>query len=643
MKVTALSCAVVSALMSGFAHADSDQSQDMEVMVVTATKNRTSVSEAPASITVIDNETINRTPANDVASVLETVPGLQVVRTSGSEPYITIRGLKNNNSARDNYTLLLINGRRITSAETMVRGASIDFSSIPMTAIDHIEVIRGPMSSLYGSDALGGVVNVILKQPTEDTRVDASVSYSHPENGGGAMKKGNVFVSGSALPDQLLYTISAEMSQQDEWFPDDVTSGNSFSGNAEEERKGLHASLDWLVNDSNTIVLDAGYMEDDRTFPDSDKDDTSDDDISDSKKYTLGLGHQGEWGWGDSDVYYLYERSKIYDDNSHPLLAITNSKQQNHSLDSKLSFTNFENQVITTGLDITHTSIDIDQNYDGEQTTGQQAVFVQDQISLTDTLSATLSGRITHHDDFGSDFTPRAYLVYTPTDQVTVKGGYAEGFKTPTIYQSSRDFALVSCGGTCYLTGNPDLEPETSKTYEMAASYSGDRWFVQATTFFNEIKDMIDRDTSTRSSGWITYQNIDEAESKGVELEGEWDMTDSLSLNANATYTNAKDKSDDTSLENVPRWLSNITLSWYAMDDVSLYTSANYTGKQWDGDTWLDPYVIANIGGSYQINDDWRIKAGVTNFLDENLESDDQDYSENVIGRTYFATVDMSF
>ncbi len=643
MKLTVLSVAVATTFISGTVFAETAQTSNTEVMVVTATKNQTSVRDAPASITVIDNETLNRTPANDVASVLETVPGLQVVRTSGSEPYITIRGLKNNNSARDNYTLMLINGRRITSAETMVRGATFDFSSIPMSAIDHIEVIRGPMSSLYGSDALGGVVNVILKQPTDDTQVNASLSYSQPENGGGAMEKGNIFVSGAGIPDKLLYTVTAEFSHQDDWFPDDVNSGNTFSGNAEEERSGLHTSLNWLINDANTVLFDAGYMKNDRTFPDADKDDTSDDDITNSEKYTVGVGHQGLWGWGDSDVYYLYEHSEIYDDNSHPLLGVTNSKQQNHSLDGKLTLTNFERQVITTGINATTTSIDIDKNYDGKQTTGQQAIFIQDQISLTETLAATLSGRFTHHDDFGSDFTPRAYLVYNPTDRFTVKGGYAEGFKTPTIYQTSEDFSLVSCGGSCYLTGNPDLKAETSKTYELASSYNADHWFVQATVFYNEISNMIDRDTSTRASGWITYQNIDEAESKGVELEGQLDILDNIDLTANATYTNAKDKSDDTSLENVARWLSNVSLNWYATDRLSLYTSANYTGKQWDGDTWLDPYVVANLGGSYDFNSNWTVKAGVTNFLDENLESDDQDYSENVVGRTYFVTLDMSF
>lgn len=644
MKLSPLSCAVILTAASGSSLADTHSANETEVMVITATKNQVSIREAPASITVIDSEELNQTPVNDVASALEKVPGLQVVRNSGSEPFITIRGLKNNNSARNNYTLLLVNGRRITSAETMVRGASFDFSSIPINAIERIEVIRGPMSALYGSDALGGVVNVILKQPTNETQVNASVTYSHPEQGGGEMKKGSLFVSGTAIPDKLWYSLSAETSRQDDWYPHKTASGKTLSGNAQDERTGFNGAFSWLVNEQNTLLFDIGYMKNDRVFPGTNKQDSSDDNINNAKKYTFGLGQQAQWDWGESDIYYLYERSAVYEDNPHPLLGITHSKQQNHSLDAKVNLTQFERQAITAGFDLSHTLVNIDQNYDGTQKTGQQAIFIQDQIRLTEQFSTTLSGRLTHHNDFGHDFTPRIYLVYSPTQEFTIKGGYAEGFKTPSIYQSSKDFSLVSCGGSCYLTGNPDLKPEKSKTYELAASYAQKTWSVQATAFTNQLTDMIDRDTSTRPTGWITYQNIDKAQSKGLELEGQLNISEHLFLNANATYTKTKDKSTHLSLDNVPRWLSHLTLNWSATDALSFYSSANYTGKQWNSynNVWLDPYVVANLGAHYRLNPNWNIKAGITNVLDKSLATKNQDYSENIVGRTYFITLDMA-
>ncbi len=651
MKLSVLSNAVVLALLSNTALAETESTDNTntETIVVTATKGQTSLSEAPASISVITNEELNRIPVNDIASALESVAGVHVDRSSSSEPNIVIRGLRNNNISRSNYTLLLVNGRRINSNETMIRGAGFDFSSIPMSAIDHIEVIRGPMSSLYGSDAIGGVVNVILKEPTEDTRVNASVSYSQPEDGGGAMAKSNVFVSGAAIPGKLLYTVSAEVSQQDKWSPDDVADGNNFSGNADQERSGAHTALTWLVNDQNKILLDLGYLKDDRVFPGSDNDSTDDDDINNGEKFTAGIGHQGEWKWGSNDINYLYENSKIY--NATSGLDIANAKQQNHSVDGKIAITALERQIITAGFDATHTAISIDRDYEDTPSVNEKAVFIQDQIDITKNLTGTLSGRLTDHSEFGSEFTPRAYLVYSATDRLTVKGGYAEGFKTPTIYQSNENFAITSCGGRGYLTGNPDLKAETSKTFELATSYNGDNWFVQATTFVNHINNMIDRDTSQcfTDAGYATYYNIEEeVESKGIELEGQVNVTDDISVSANATYTRSINTTDNSELESVPRWLSNVSLNWYATDRLSLFTSANYTGKQTgysynqSDDIWYSPYIIANLGGSYAINDQWTVKAGITNFLDENLESDDQDYIESEVGRTYYITIDMA-
>ena len=184
-------------------------------MVVTANQYETSIKNAPASISVITREDIDKLPATDISTALESVAGVHVAKTTGAEPRIIIRGLQNQNSSNGNYTLFLINGRRISSSETVIRGASFDLSSIPMSAIEQIEVVRGPMSSLYGSEAIGGVVNVILKQASTETNVSGSLTYSIPAdnnanallpNAGGELKAGNTFVSGSIIPDVLTYT-----------------------------------------------------------------------------------------------------------------------------------------------------------------------------------------------------------------------------------------------------------------------------------------------------------------------------------------------------------------------------------------------------------------------------------------------------
>ncbi|MDN3683619.1 TonB-dependent receptor plug domain-containing protein [Vibrio sinaloensis] len=129
-----------------------------------------------------------------------------------------------------------------------------DLSSIPMSAIERIEVVRGPMSSLYGSEAIGGVVNVILKTPTSDTHVAGSLAYSSPQDrkanellsdaDGELKKSGNVFVSGSIIPQVLTYSASVDISNQNAWFPEDA-GDNFFSPQTEqknESRSAVHST-----------------------------------------------------------------------------------------------------------------------------------------------------------------------------------------------------------------------------------------------------------------------------------------------------------------------------------------------------------------------------------------------------------------
>ncbi|MEI8632246.1 TonB-dependent receptor [Vibrio sp. PP-XX7] len=224
--------------------------------------------------------------------------------------------------------------------------------------------------------------------------------------------------------------------------------------------------------------------------------------------------------------------------------------QNNHTVNGKTVLAATDAQTLTTGFEVAYTEVENTRDYSGNRSVTQNAVYLQDQYAIIDDVTLTLSGRYTHHNQFGSNFSPRAYVVYDTTEHLTLKGGYGEGFKAPTIFNSSDDFSLISCGGSCYLIGNPDLKPQTSKTYEFSAMYHQDAWFVQFTGFFNKIKDMIDRDldnsvgTAADGKDLIHYVNVDRVETKGVEFEGEFDVIEDIYLTTTATYTRAIDQSD---------------------------------------------------------------------------------------------------
>ena len=659
MKRLKISYAVAVALVSQSAFSaeevtDTDQNANVsDIMVVTATTNEVSLQEAPASVSVISNEELNKLPATDITTALESVPGVYISKSTGSEPKIVIRGLHNSNSSNGNYTLLLVNGRRVNSSETVIRGAGFDLSSIPMSAIDHVEVVRGPMSSIYGSEALGGVVNVILKQPTEETRIAGTLTYSKPgeyhassvaPDADGELKSAKGFMSGSMIPETLLYTASVDLSKKDGWYPDDA--GSNFSPQASQKRTGFNTRLTWLATDRDKLFLDLGYLNDTRRELDS-SDSAYDSDYQ-SKKFTTNLTHQRQWDWGATDLSYFYERAKVHEDNSHPLVDEADMIQSNHTLNGQSVFKLAQTNTLTSGFEVAYTKIDNQRDYTDDRSVTQNALYLQDEFPIAEKLKLTLSGRYTHHNQFGSNFSPRAYAVYDPTTHITVKGGYGEGFKAPTIFQSSTDFSLISCGGSCYLIGNPDLKPQTSKTYELSTMYHRDTWYVQFTGFFNKIKDMIDRDldnqvgTADDGNYLIHYVNIDRVETKGIEYEGEFDITEGIYLTTSATYTRAIDQSDKSDIAYTPRWLANVTVNWSATDALTLFTGINYTGKQKDdSDNTLDPYSVMNVGVRYQLNDEWAIKSGVTNLWDKRLDHTDQDYEETIAGRTYYVMVDF--
>ncbi|WP_070963616.1 TonB-dependent receptor domain-containing protein [Vibrio sonorensis] len=652
MKLNLLSLAVVtacSASLSLTAYAEEDYSY-MKTTVVTANQYETSIKEAPASISVVTSEEIEKLPATDVTTALESVPGVHIAKSSGSEPRIIIRGLQNQNSSNGNYTLFLINGRRVSSSEAVVRGATFDLSSIPMSAVKQIEVVRGPMSSLYGSEAIGGVVNVILKEPTNDTHVAGSVSYTIPQDNSpssvisdadGDLKTGNIYISGSIIPDVLLYNFTADISDRSAWYPDNA--GTHFSPLTKQQRQAFRAGFNWLASDQDEFYLDLSFANDDRTeYPTfSGKTFVSE---YQSQKFTSTLGYLRDWDWGESDVSYFYETTNIDEDNFRT--GINDAKQNNHTLDGKFVLSQLESQVISLGGQISYTNIENDRDYSDTRSVTQSALYLQDEIGLSDDLTASLSGRLTHNNQFGNDFSPRVYMVYNGLDNFTFKGGYGEGFKAPTIFQSSKDFSLPSCGGRCTLIGNPDLKAQSSKTYELSAMYYASRGYVQATWFFNDVKDLIDRDLDPFFNGGkiIQYENVDRVETKGIELESELDITKSWLLSMNATYTNSNNKETNKAIPLTPEWLANANLNWLASEELSLFASVNYTGKQEDGkDNNLDPYSIVSLGGSYQFNDNFIVRTGVTNLTDKRLDQSTFDYQATEIGRSFYLKFDFEF
>lgn len=609
-----------------------------EVMVVTASQTEHPELTAPASVSSITREELDNLVVNDVAEAIKKLPGINInPGTSYGRNEIKIRGLG------ADYTLLLINGRRINSRDGLLSayGNDFDLSSIPMSAVERIEVIRGPMSSLYGADALGGVVNVILRKPTEETQ--GSVGYQFDgitEGSGGDTNKLNAYVSGALIPDTLLGNLIVEKSDRDAWRT--AKSVNPDTDVLEErDELNLYSNLKWLVNEQQDIDLDLIYSKDDR---DADWNNwgTAANNVQEMERYNIALTHYGYWANFDSRLRYNLDMSELRDD-SELNGAVGNIDQTNNTVDGQLSGY-LGDHLLTGGAEYRDTKLKNNLTLNTDSVNySQAAVYLQDEFSLGN-LALTLSGRYDDHEVYGGEFSPRAYAVYKISDSWVVKGGVGKAFKAPSLNQYSDSYSVLACRGKCSVVGNPDLKAETSLSYELGTSYEADRWGAGLTLFQNDIDDMIQAENWDRVSTELSYFNVAEAEVKGVETMAWVDITDTVSLSANYMYTSAEDKDTKKDLILSPNHTANVQLDWQAMDNLYAYTSYQYTGSQYvRSGQKLSAYGTMDLGARYEAIENLNLKLGVTNLTNEERDEAATKLDYILKARSVYAGVSYDF
>lgn len=181
-----------------------------DTMVVTASAVEQNLKDAPASISVITQEYLQRRPANSLKDVLRDVPGVQLTNESDNRRGISIRGMSSS------YTLILIDGKRVNSRNAVFRHNDFDINWVPVDAIERIEVVRGPMSSLYGSDALGGMINIITKKVGSAWHGSVSVDSTVQEHRDrGDTYSGQFFTSGPLVDDLLGVKAYGDLSKRE--------------------------------------------------------------------------------------------------------------------------------------------------------------------------------------------------------------------------------------------------------------------------------------------------------------------------------------------------------------------------------------------------------------------------------------------
>ncbi|UVF21422.1 TonB-dependent receptor [Microvirga terrae] len=662
-----------------------DDAINLDQVVVTASGFEQTVKDAPASISVITREELEKGSFRDLADALREVQGVTVTGVA-NEKDIFIRGLPGT------YTLILVDGKRQSTRDARTNGNSgFEQSFIPpVTAIDRIEVVRGPMSSLYGSDAMGGVINIITRKVSDSwtTSGTADATLQQHEYFGNSAQ-GSFYTSGPLIHRMLGLQLWGRGFGRAE---DEILSG--ITGAREGNAGGR---LTFTPNENHDIMLESGFTRIRRNASKWGTLETSaNDTYNDNDRKYWSLTHEGRWGRTTSTFSVLQEwaERRNYTENPRTSAFAKNPRSpeiRNTIVDGKFTtpFDLLGTHTLVTGGQFTNASLS-DQNpgrrtgIDETFSINQWALFAEDEWRLTETLSFTNGLRMDHHEIYGAHFSPRSYAVWHATENLTLKGGVSTGFRAPEIRQIAPGYAYTTGGagctygpdGTCgVILADPNLQAETSTSYEVAALWDSlDGFTASATYFYTDFRDKISNALVLDDAGnpvrwsedpnyrlWYNY-NIDDAIIQGVELAASWRATDTISIRGSYTFTDSEQQTGDFAgfpLTRTPRNMANARIDWITpVVGLSAWTAVNYHGSEIVGGARIgtngtpvlindvtgrkyDAYATMDAGITYNFTEKLALNAAIYNIFDKEIEP--TDYNTVVEGRRLWLGMSATF
>ncbi len=652
-KPSVLSVAIAASFVSVSAFSattSTDSSTDTEdTVVVTAAGYNQKIQNASASISVLTREDIENGYYTDITDAISSIPGV-IVAGGGDNTGISIRGMGSD------YTLLLIDGQPVNTDLLHPNGGGnyTETSWMPsIQSIERIEVIRGPMSTLYGSNAMGGVINIITRKTQKDWTGNVQVgSVLQEDSNSGNEQNVNFYATGPAS-ENLSLNVYGKNNHRDE----DHFSG----GRIERTTTSIGSKATYQLNENHQLIASAEtskqttashvdlsggtYEQTSRAYVDS---------YNKYLKTSGSLEHKGDWGaLGTSDTYLKYDIA------DRPSRSI---KVQNWDFKS-IFVTPFTSNTLSYGIQGGHERLDDETTNTGTDLTKLSnttfAIFGEDEWRVLDDVALTLGARYDHDQKYGSHISPRAYAVWNINEPWTLKGGVSTGFRAPTVKESSADWVKVSNGGDQY--GNPDLDPETSVTEELTLEYHGQGGMKTSLGVFNNnFKDKIDTidctaatcEVVTKTNGWYgaktnkVYVNIGDAVTRGVEFSLDTPVTDTIDYKTSYTYTYSKITSGDSNgqpLNQLPKhmWVNN--LSWQATDNLQTWSKLTLRGKtSEDSDNETVPsYTMVDSGITYQLTDSVKVNAAVYNLFDRTIDEENYGFYED--GRRYWVSMNVDF
>lgn len=590
-----------------------------DTLSVTANRFQEPNSSILAPITVVEREQIERWQSNSVIDVLRRMPGIDVGQNGGigQMSSIYVRG------AESRHVLILVDGVRLNQAN--VSGSS-DISQIPLSLVQRIEYIRGPRSSVYGSDAIGGVINILTERKTEGGTLNATMgSHGYQEYDGSIKQK---------VGDKTTLTAAGSYLYTKGY---DVEANGNTGGHPQPDRDGFMNKSLWLgvnhdINDDVSLYARA-YGFDNRTaydaYYDSYNDMLTDTRALFSRTYDGGVKFNRDNYSSSLNTSYNYTKDYDYDPRYGRYgkgSRFTNSEQYNVQWGNHLLL---GNGSIGGGVDWQRQSIKAGSSgFPNKEHFDNTGLYLTGQQKLGDII-AEASVRSDKHSEYGWHTTWQTNLGWEFVEGYRVIGGYGTAFKAPTLMQ------LYSEWGS-----NPDLQPEKSKQWEGGFEGLTGPLAWRLTAYRNDVNSLIQGESSYPYRNY----NVGKALIKGVEFTGEMD-TWIFHHTFNLQYIDARNKETHQRLDRRARQQLKYQLDWQ-VEKFDMGVTYQYIGQRTDKD--YGTYENVSLGGvsiwdltaSYPITSHLSIRGRIANLFDKDYETA---YGYRTPGREYFLTGSYNF
>jgi len=622
-----------------------EKATTLDELVVTGTKTPHTMKDVPVETIVINAADIQKTNAQNIMGVLKEVPGLSVANHDdvfGTYTWnATLQGLPFDAG----YGLVLIDGQRAMGCGQSggMGEYGIGLNQLPVSMIERIEVVKGPGSALYGSDAVTGVINVITKKIPDKPTGWAGVGYGwydvkrqlsdgREEQADGDRNLHQAYVGyGDRIGDSAGYLLAYNFEGAD-----DIAAAPLSS-----QRHSIMGKIDAQAGESVKL---SSKLE----LSDYQKTDNRDEE---SLRVSLGADWQVTQGHLLSLKGYTYKWDFTHGSHGDPY-GYKNGYVGFNQAELQDTWKITQNNTLTMGGELQEQRIDYGiENQDGslisvDESVKTSSLFLQDELVFWEKVTLVSGARYDDHSVFGTEINSKFSAMIRIAEATTLRASIGRSFKSPTIRQLY--YSAPYRHGTFYAQSNPDLKPEKALGYtiNLEQRFDADRIMLNLGYFHNDVDDLVVRvDTGTLYNGLplMVYENVEKAWTQGLEFMCKAKFGHSLEVALSYTYTQTENKESGKELTYVPDHSISLRPS-YEWEYLKLGVSAGitYTGR-----------LYTNADNTTQIDDQTVVDGKIYKYLSSNcklsFEADDIfDAKENAVnsyyaGRTFVVKMDLEF